>query len=395
MGGFGGGELGGGTTQGDVGPKSEQSLTALWLDFELHSPGRQPQTIRREIMDVRGPAARASRANAKLDESAKLPRALALLSQVEILPLVGDLSPEFVTHLAAKAFLSKREVFSRLAAPGHQPTHEEASLVEDALAQMPGPLYTLALERVVLTPDRYSRFLDRPNIFCLLTRFKASGSDAITQQSIVDLANNDVAARTRPNAGPFAAQLEQGIVDSVAEANGLLAHDSDPGSLAAFTHVASLAKELTIVRTRGDDGWRRITVSDDARARMEEDLRAGYMVVAPDAPIDINGTRQFGWWRVNPTSGETLGVMENGFHQGGTEDTLIRRQPVNGELVEDISECLLAKARSRMLERLLEEAAEAEFSSKNPVVFAAILERIMLQASILNLHIKYGGKPLC
>jgi hypothetical protein len=37
----------------------------------------------------------------------------------------------------------------------------------------------------------------------------------------------------------------------------------------------------------------------------------------------LNGQQRVGWWRVHPTTGETIGVMDTGFH-GATEDAVQR-----------------------------------------------------------------------
>lgn len=258
-----------------------------------------------------------------LDEPTRVERALALLAEVEILPLAGDLSPEFVAHLAGRALLSKRDAFSVLVAPGRLPGEEDVSNAVDALRLMPGALHLLALGRLAYTPGRTDRFLDRPNILCLISRLTAAGQDVVTQQVIVDIVNNDVAAHPRTDASRFRVRLEQGIVDTITEASVLPPVESAASAIESFARLAARANELVVIRTKGDEGWRRITVGADARARMEEDMRAGYVLVAPVGPVDLNGRRHFGWWRANPTSGEILGVMESGFHPGSTERGLM------------------------------------------------------------------------
>ena len=121
------GALGGGPAPNAPEAKERNELTAVWLEFELQSPGRGPQKICREIMDVLGPAARTSGKSGlgDLDEPAKVARGLELLAGVEILPLVGDLSPAFVTRVGGQALLSQRDVLSVLAAPGRTPDEKD------------------------------------------------------------------------------------------------------------------------------------------------------------------------------------------------------------------------------------------------------------------------------
>jgi hypothetical protein len=41
--------------------------------------------------------------------------------------------------------------------------------------------------------------------------------------------------------------------------------------------------------------------------------------VVPARPLVIEGKARLGWWRLDPRNGETLGVMDTGFHQAETE----------------------------------------------------------------------------
>lgn len=325
--------LGGVDLTGEPGEREKPGgqLSAVWLEFELHSPGRKPQKIRRQVVDVLGPAARASgkRDLQELPESLRLERALALLGEVEILPLVSDLSVEFVLHLSAHILLVNRDIFSGVAALQKAPEEEDLMKVVDALTSAPGALHLLAIGRHGLSQVRAERFLDRPNILLLLSRLKLSGPDGLLRQVIVDIVNNDVAVRPGASTSPYRIRLEQGIVDTVVEGMILPPGGYAENTADLFARVEAQKKRVVVIRNIGDEGWRQVDIGDDARARMEEDLRAGYVIVAPSSPIEIDGRPRFGWWRTHPVSGETLGVMESGFHSPLTEtkisDTVISK----------------------------------------------------------------------
>ena len=91
-------------------PKSDEKawLTAEWLEFEIHSPGRPTRAHRREVFDLIGPAARqAKNVRAfKLTEQQRMDRAFKIHGETEILPLVGELSPQGTYHLATLLILS-------------------------------------------------------------------------------------------------------------------------------------------------------------------------------------------------------------------------------------------------------------------------------------------------
>jgi hypothetical protein len=55
-----------------------------------------------------------------------------------------------------------------------------------------------------------------------------------------------------------------------------------------------------------------LAVSDVARARLGVALAAGYLVVVPERAVALDGTEQVGWWQVDPDTGRTFDLMENG-----------------------------------------------------------------------------------
>ena len=54
----------------------------------------------------------------------------------------------------------------------------------------------------------------------------------------------------------------------------------------------------------------------DATARISSALAAGMWVVVPSKAVTINGTQRVGWFQVDPTTGETSGVLDDGMHAG-------------------------------------------------------------------------------
>ncbi|HEY3247574.1 MAG TPA: transglutaminase domain-containing protein [bacterium] len=60
-------------------------------------------------------------------------------------------------------------------------------------------------------------------------------------------------------------------------------------------------------------------VSQDAVSRLLDDIRNGNYAVAPQRPVRVNDESRYAWWSVNPHSGETIAVADDGLHQAGTE----------------------------------------------------------------------------
>jgi len=60
-----------------------------------------------------------------------------------------------------------------------------------------------------------------------------------------------------------------------------------------------------------------LTLTADTRARIEESVAAGHVLVAPEQPVVIGGAKRYAWWQVNPRSGETIAVADDGRRAAG------------------------------------------------------------------------------
>ncbi len=71
-----------------------------------------------------------------------------------------------------------------------------------------------------------------------------------------------------------------------------------------------------------------LAISADAKARITAAVDQGMEVIVPDADVTINGTPTTAWWQYDPTTGDLIGVTEDGGHQAsGLRDRDRRRRP--------------------------------------------------------------------
>ena len=77
--------------------------------------------------------------------------------------------------------------------------------------------------------------------------------------------------------------------------------------------------DWVVVSSASDPSIRKLHASEDTRHRMQEELSAGYVLVA-HRPSDDKGGDIEGWWRIDPSTGHTLGVSRIGWGQ-----TLVER----------------------------------------------------------------------
>jgi hypothetical protein len=60
----------------------------------------------------------------------------------------------------------------------------------------------------------------------------------------------------------------------------------------------------------------------DTRARIKESIAAGHVLVAPQQPAVIGGAQRYAWWQIDPRSGETIAVADDGRRAAGETVTV-------------------------------------------------------------------------
>jgi hypothetical protein len=290
-------------------PSSDDgTLTAVWLEYEIRSPGQMPRRIRRDVFDLIGPAARAANAATPvLSGTQRLSRSLSLMMRTEILPLACSLASEFVEHLAARSLLADREIFhAALLGEFSQSTIASNPLLKGAAPALT-PLYSLAVARMEWSRYADQLVVDRLNVLTR-HRFLALRDGSVVMRDAVDIVANEVGVElAAPDA--FAVRVEQGALDTSLEQLLLGSVGARGNTADAFT--ASSA--WTSIHAADDAA--RLAVPDDARRRMLADLESGNTVVAPTAVRD----GLVSWWRIDRGTGHTLGIGPNGWGQAMVE----------------------------------------------------------------------------
>jgi hypothetical protein len=309
---------------GDAEPPPEPvgHFTAEWIEYEIRRPGRSPERIRRDVFDVIGPAVRARGqvVEPNADAQATLRRTMALAGDTEVLLLASHLSPDYVRHIINTALLGRRDTLRevlRSVASGTTPTVELVGKLQSVSRE----LHTLALARTTLSPVEDQVFLDGPNVFSFHRRIRLGAPDQVVLSKSLDIVANEVAVRPAAGTDAFAVRVAQGVADTAAEALALGGGCAGCGPVANVSELRLLAERVGVpwvpIRQLEDPGWREVPLSADARQRVDADVRAGYVVLIP--PRSVAGTGTTGWWRVDPRSGTTLGIMESGHGQGLVE----------------------------------------------------------------------------
>jgi hypothetical protein len=284
-------------------------LDAVWIEYELHVPGRSPRKIRREVFDLLGPGARAQEpiAEPRFDEGRRLNRSLALMTQTEVLLQVGRIAPQFVNHVIVQTILSNRDALRSIGRGEVPVAPAAAENLTKNLVPVPTALYSLAVARFEEGPVRV--FLDQPNILTRHTFFAAS-PEGIVAREATDIAWNDVGVDL--SADPFRTRLEQGVIDTNAEA----VVPFGQRGVAAAVNVGEAFRQSSkwvVLSSPNDPPLATLPLHDDVRVRLTQALASGDIVVVPAQPVTLTSRPFVGWWQIDRRSGRTLGVDDRGW----------------------------------------------------------------------------------
>jgi hypothetical protein len=308
------------------GGEAAPSVTAEWIDYEVKAPGEPTQQLRRPVFDLLGPARRAAKfadyvAGA---EGPMLQRAEALLSQTTILLQPCDFTEAFVAHLVSASIVANQAALKELSKePDLEKARNLASTILDRLETW-GPLPNFGRLRSALGGNVGDWFIDRPNVLNHRISQLLVGTKVTSIRQLIDVASNGIGARPGASKNSFEIHVQQGVADTVAE---MVALGSDleaaANTASVFGRLASTNSRGLVVGARDDIAVRQLPWPEDETARIAADVGSGYMVLVPRQSVEIDGEQHVGWWRIDPTSGETIGVMDSGFH-GAAEDAALR-----------------------------------------------------------------------
>lgn len=305
---------------GDAEPESH--LTAAWIEYETRVPGRQVQRVRRDLFDLFNQKARseADMPDPAPDQAMRAMRALALATAVQLLPVAAKPSREFVMTETISGILQNRDArleMSRLAAAGDLAGAIGAA--ERLKLTVNGQLLDLAHARFEWSAVGQDIYLDAPNLLSYRTSLFQDDAGNLAARQGFDVVMNGVAIRPGATGDPVAIRLKQGIVDTNLE--DMLMRGQTTGNAAALLD-ASHQQGWVTVRSSSDRGWARLDLAADVRARIEDQLRLGYVVVAPGESAVAAANGQVAWWRIDPRTGDTLGFGSLGWGKSLTEVAL-------------------------------------------------------------------------
>jgi hypothetical protein len=303
---------------GDPAPDDDGRFTGEWLEYEIRTPGARPQTVRREIFDLLLPSERSAKSVPAEDDGKRLTRSLSLLGSVQLLIQTSLLVPEFALERAMAETVANRQAMAKLAKELKSGSREVNLAAEEPMSPTSDPLHSLAIARFAWSPVGANVFIASPNILTYRRSVTQSSEGHLVAREGFDIVTNAVQLRQGAPDQSFVTQVRQGTADTNVEA--MLLKASDSASNAGSTLAGQLQPQLLSIRSIQDLDQLGRPWPEPGRTLISEALQAGYVVIVSKTQ-DTPG-RPPTWWRIDPRTGETLGIGPDGWGQGMVEHAL-------------------------------------------------------------------------
>lgn len=334
--------------------RAEGELTAEWLEIEFAAPGAPPRKVRREIFDLIGPAARAAGGAAAaplvMTEERTIARSMALLGEAEIQVLPCRLSPDFAMHLAAQNAGANRELLDEMANDPFSKLPPNYLETFGKLTPLPAALLAHALVRFEGNPYAAALYVDRPAVVIQHTTLSRGKGGDFFGQAGLDIVENGVGVDPRVGVAASQARMAQGIADTNAEIAAMRRLGEPAVNTAeAFAADIKAGRAWTALKPGDESKAAKLGLPADVAQRIALELKAGFAVVAPSGGGDAAASA--GWWRIDPTTGATLGIGPTGHGQALVEYALV----IVIQTIIATAQCMIANAASKALVRAMKD----------------------------------------
>ena len=317
---------------GDAEPATQPIASALYVDLDLVAPDGGKTTVVREIFDRVGKQRRLAGIKLTANDLAGAPEGPT--RPEELLKAVYDF---FVTTGAVRDD-HLRNVSSLSATPsGERPTIGAAlrmvslayAVISDGLtdriADSTGRVLRTYPEEPRIYVAELSEWKGRPRLSLDLRRDQprvaVSGFDK-RRQFVGEVLH-----------GVIAGAVEREVVGYFATGGTPAAAQWAPSMSTSLVFERAQAAKIQSVLLSGNSSALSGDVPAEARARIDESLAAGRVVVAPARSVELDGAQRLAWWSVDPSSGATTPVTDEGLNQ--TAEGIITRTP-SGEVTLEL-----------------------------------------------------------
>nr|MBP7688043.1 hypothetical protein [Thermoflexales bacterium] len=336
-------------------PLATTFVTAEWLEYEIHSPDGHTETFTREVKDLIGAATRRLGGSPQLamDTSTGpffrpedvyvnwvLPNAVhdwavqrqsvGVLARLQQIGATNLALYEMENRLPPNTQLTGADLDTFLAAQSATVFVSEFMLTSVGLdfARQADAALT-DIEDGLRTRLYYAS----PRVFTV----SSIGSPSGTVTTTVDLRHTSVEAVVYPGQAAAVEQVAQwakGLNESILEGAALAQGQGVQPltTMRVFDEMTAQGIDAALIQPNEYGILDAYDFSDNALAHVIDALLEGKQVLIPSRAVMIDGQPTFAWWEIDPVTGETISVGENGLHPSALEYRLL--QIVVEEFVE-------------------------------------------------------------
>jgi uncharacterized membrane protein len=309
-------------------PFGSSALTGLFLNVTLSGPNGPSESYDRTLFDRIGFAARqAGGGSVAIDPNA--PPALSDLDVFTLNVLPGMANPRpapILTNEVTQLQTQLRQDQSQGTLPPETATLQRQFMV--AFTRLETLAYLEVSEELTAQLETVSSvvaYFARPRLTLFYSRVEQAAQNS-TAAFAIDLRRDTIEAAAFPGQNVQSApafEFTRGVLE-----NGL-EHELATRLASQSAQPATVVSTLDVFRSAKDQGIGLITIgpadlatldsrdySAEAKARITLALTQGKSIVVPTQSVLLGGVRTVAWFEVDPTTGESIGVTEDGGHQG-------------------------------------------------------------------------------
>lgn len=337
LGGF-GGVLGGIANQMQGVPETNTWIVGEWIEYVLASPQASGPPVlhhyRRAIVEPETVTAWSPDGSLVTEANSNDVDALrvALMRDIELMPIVGAIDERLIVARLADMLVANRALLRMIPSIPARDVAQglDFGQLKDAPVGLIPLIFATSVEARVAEAiaQRFPGapgYRSVPALISHETVFQPTAQGTVEARRSFDIIHNLHAAGLNPSDADqtqaFGAAMWRGLVETIVERQilentvGMRAVRPLPvNTSSVFAEALRQGVGTTLLRPDVDGRARLagLTIPEADKALIAADLDRGYMVVTPTETVAVGEQQMRGWWRVDPSTGTTLGQLSTG-----------------------------------------------------------------------------------
>ncbi|GAB4273651.1 MAG: hypothetical protein Kow0080_21340 [Candidatus Promineifilaceae bacterium] len=316
-------------------PLATNFTTAAWLTFTITDTNGTVETFERTLKDDLGPDVRLNGGAPNLARDENSPAFFGSSDLMTTVFLPNAIQPQAIDQIRGTMLGNLVDTAVTIAAintlqENSTPSPEEDTLAAEAMLAsqiLYAKNHTITAFDFAISGDellqqishglQVKMFYAQPRIVTLTTT-----ADEITETTTESMDLRSTTAVTIPAPGQSTTAVQtanwlKGVGESALEGAALDAFYDDVTAVTTARIFTDMHTQgITPVRFTQDniDQLNLYPFPADTKALITTAALDGKTILIPAEAVLINGSPTFGWWQIDPTTGETIGVLEDGSH---------------------------------------------------------------------------------